>query len=140
VSDCFSEQPRTYDQLAEDLGIARRTISWNLANPTFNSALGLMMVAVQRGKTHKYLRQMETLGDKGDYRALKFMIEYGGTYVKKTSVTSRSMNINVNASNMPSPETFDEAFDSFLIMCGERGVSVEKITERYLQLRREHAW
>lgn len=145
ADDMMSEKARSIVQLAADTGISKSAIHWNLANPKFNTALGLLTVSIVRGRAHVYMRHMDAIATKGkgriQYDALKFMLEYGGTYVQRSSVTSKSVHMNVDATSKPQQfGEFDQSFDQFLIMCGQKGISAERIVQRYRELKTEQAW
>lgn len=138
--DMFLEQGvkrRTNTQLAKDCGISYSGIGFILANPRFNTALGMLTIAVARGKSHIYLSAMEKLALKGHYSAIKFLLEYGGTYTKRSEVKTQNLNVNVNQGR---PQNFDEAVDYLLISLGSQGWSASQIVERYNTLKAENAF
>lgn len=139
VHDTMSEKPRTMKEMAKDIGCSERTLCFAQANPTFNMALGLVMVGISRGRTHIYVEAMHKLAMKGQFQAVKFMLEYGGTYVKKQEVTSKNLNVMLQQEDS-TPESFNDAVDKFLTRMGERSWSAERIVTRFNQLATEGAW
>lgn len=140
VHDTMAEKPRTLDKVAKDLGCSKRNLYLIQANPVFNMALGMLMVGVTRGRTHMYVEGMHKLAMKGQYQALKFMLEYGGTYVKKAEILSKNLNMVVQQDIDSTPESFSDAVDKFLTRMGSRGWTAERLVTRFRQLASEGAW
>lgn len=140
IHDSIAEKPRTLKEIAKELGCTQRNLVYIQANPGFNTALGLMMVGITRGRTHVYVEQMHKLALKGQYQAIKFMLEYGGTYVKKAEVVSKNLNMMVQQDIESTPESFNDAVDKFLTRMGARGWTAERIVQRFNQLAQTGAW
>lgn len=139
VTDILSEKQRSYVQLAKDLGINRHTIYNSLANPSFNGALGLLMVAIARGESHVYMNLMRKKALEGDYRATKFMLEYGGTYTKK--LEQRNVNVHVDGlMSSGNVTTLDDAVRQFLISLGNKGWSIERLVGIWDELKAQQAF
>jgi len=139
IHDTMSEKPRTLQQMADEMKCSKRQLCYINANPNFNLALGLVMVGISRGRTHMYVAGMHKLAEKGDFRALKFMLEYGGTYTKKTELLTKNLNMYVQQEEEPT-ESFMDAVDGFLTRMGTRGWTAERIVTRFHQLATEGAW
>ena len=140
ISDTMAEKPRTLDELATEMRCSKRNLCFIQANPNFNMALGMMMVGVTRGRTHMYVEQMHKLAMKGQFQAIKFMLEYGGTYVKKAEILSKNLNMVVQQDIDSTPESFSDAVDKFLTRMGSRGWTAERLVTRFRQLASEGAW
>ena len=131
------EKRRTNGQIAKACGVHIKSVDYMLANPRFNSALGMMMVAVVRGETHLYVGAMRKLALSGHFSATKFMLEYGGTYTKRSQVETKNLNVNMSRT---APEDYDAALDSLLITLGGQGYSANMIVDRYNRLKAEGAF
>lgn len=139
IRDTVAEKPRTQVEVAKELGCHVRNIAFMHANPAFNTCLGLLMVGITRGETHIYVAQMRKLALNNDFRAIKFMLEYGGTYVKKAQLTTQNLNVTMQQEDTTT-ESFVEAVDKFLTRMGGRGWTAERIVTRFQQLASEGAW
>jgi hypothetical protein len=140
-----SETPRSAEDMCQEHGIALSTFHSMKTNPKFATAVGLLSVGLARGESYLYMNVMRRLAlfSKGhvQFNAAKFMLEYGGTYVQKQSITSKSIHMNMDATSKPQQfGEFDQSFDQFLIMCGQKGISAERIVQRYRELKSEQAW
>lgn len=139
ISDTTSEKQRSQPEMAKELGCSVRNIGFMHANPAFATCLGLLMVGISRGETHLYVAQMRKLALNNDFRAIKFMLEYGGTYIKKAEIMTTNLNMMMQHEEIPT-ESFMEAVDKFLIRMGSRGWTAERIVTRFQQLAAEGAW
>ena len=139
INDTMAEKPRSLEEIAKQLGCTPRNLCYVQANPNFNMALGLMMVGISRGRTYIYVSQMHKLALNNDFRAIKFMLEYGGTYVKKAQLTTQNLNVTMQQEDTTT-ESFMDAVDKFLTRMGSRGWTAERIVTRFQRLATEGAW
>jgi len=135
-SDILSEETRSDIELAEAVGCDRKTVYNARSNPRFASCLGILVIGIARGRSDSYLRWTEAAAKDGKVGALKLLWELTGLYVR----TSRNYNLNIEAQVQQAPQTFEDAFDHFLIALGTAGYSAERITARYNELRARGAF
>lgn len=144
VVDYASNNIRPETQLANDLGINRRTIYQSKASPAFSQALGMMMVAITGGEADIHLQNLRKMELDADippsirYQISKFLLEYGGSYTRKSQVETRNLSISMRQA----PETgdFSDSIDRFLIAMGTKGWSKERLNARWDELKTQQAW
>ena len=88
LDDFVSEDMRTDTEMADDLGVDRKTIYNCKTNPRFGLALQQIMPELVKTKLPKYLSTIEDHGQK-DWKALQFLMEYAGLWAK----TTRNLNL-----------------------------------------------
>lgn len=136
ATDLITEMSRSDLEIAEAVGCDPSTVYRARHNPHFATCLGVLVIGIARGRSDSYLRWTEAAAQDGKVGAIKLLWELTGLYVQ----TTRSLNMNVNANIQQAPQTFEDAFDQFLIALGTAGYSAERITTRYNELRARGAF
>jgi hypothetical protein len=136
--DLVSETPRSDVQIAEKLGIDRKTVAYARNTPDFASAMGIMVTGIARGKSDLYLRWTEKAAQDGKVGALKLLWQIAGLLIERKKNMNLNMDMEFSASEQP--KSYLDVVDEFIIALGEAGWSGQMIVDRYEELRASGAW
>jgi len=134
--DILSEQSRSDQQIALDVGCNRETVHNARSNPRFAACLGILVIGIARGRSDLYLRWTEDSAKKGNSSSLKLLWQLTGLYVERRA----NLNVNVDQQLQQAPQTFGDAYTQFLIALGTAGYTAERITSDFNDLRAKGAF
>ena len=126
---------RSDTEIAADLGIDRTTIWYARKSDAFGAALAILMRNLAQGMAD---------------RALSDLIKHSDNNVKATEIwlriakvfdpVEKRLNVNASLTGPGQAGSLQDIIDDFLIKLGAAGYPVEKLVERYNQLRAEGAF
>jgi len=125
LQDFVTEDIRTDSQIAEDLGIDRKSVYNALHDPRFADAIGEIMPELARIKLPKVLVNAVKLSAKSP-RVIEFLARFTGAYVPK----SQSLQTNIHLRRASVAVSPDQAIDSFILKLFSLGWSPDRIYER----------
>ncbi len=128
-----SDQRLTDEQLASKLNISRQTVYLCRQNQHFCQALAVIIRETVKGNTDRIVSNIVDASKK-DWRAGKFLMEYTGQY------TQRLQTQNLNVSVSLDSELPGDAVDTLIVRLGALGISLDRITERYIELKNQGAF
>ena len=131
----LSSNNYTDQQIAENLGIHPNTINHFRRNPSAAKAMTAVILGLAGSKIDKYISGIEKAGE-NDWRAYELMLKVLGVYIPK----QQSLNINTRLDSPGQAGSLADVIDDFLIKLGAAGYPIEKLVERYQQLRAEGAF
>jgi DNA-binding CsgD family transcriptional regulator len=135
AQNIMADNRLTDGQIAENLGIERKTL-WNCRqNPTFSSALGLICLEIVRGNEDMIINKLFKALDK-DWTVGKFLLQYSGSYVS----TSKQLSLHADVTKQSQSASREQNIDEVLMEWGSKGLSIKWIAERWAKLKAEGAF
>ena len=126
---------RSDTEIAADLGIDRTTIWYARKNPAFGAALAILMRNLAQGMADK---------------ALTDLVKHSANSPKATEIwlriakvfdpVEKRLNVNASLTSPGQAGSLQDIIDDFLIKLGAAGYPIEKLVERYQELRAEGAF
>ena len=135
ADDMISGNKRSDVDIAQELNVHYKSVYNARKNPAFGTALGIIVREIVKGKTDNIVANIIEHGKK-DWKADKFLLEYTGQFIQR----SQQLNIHANMSQTDQPGTLSAIIDEFLINLGASGYPIEKIVQRFHELRSEGAF
>ena len=121
--------------LAGDLGIHRDTVGNYRRNPHFAACLALLMRTLAQGTADKALSNLMKLSEK-DTKATEIWLRIAKVF----DPVQKTFNVNAQLPLQDQARTLEAVIDEFLINLGSAGYPIEKIVERFNELRAEGAF
>jgi hypothetical protein len=135
AENIISEDPASDRQIAERLGVDRKTITRNRNNENFAQAMSVVVRDIVKGNTDQLISTLWKHGQK-NYKAIELLLKYSGLY------TERHQSLTLHA-NVSQPTTFassGDAINAFLTRLGELGWNSQRLAQRFEELRSEGAF
>ena len=137
VENMGSEDKRTECQIADDLGINRRTIQRARGNPQFQQALAVIVRDNLRGLHDKIVGGIFDHGEK-DWNAYKFLLQYDGSYVQSQRNLNVNATVGANQGAPGSPQAAIQAtIERFMSVGYDKQSFLDLISKQWDQLKEE---
>ena len=121
--------------IAADLGIHRDTVGNYRRNPVFATALSLLMRSLAQGTADKALGNLMKLSEK-DTKATEIWLRIAKVF----DPVQKTFNVNAQLPMQDQAKTLEAVIDEFLMNLGASGYPIEKIVQRFHELRSEGAF
>ena len=133
VDNMLSDNPETDTALARRLDIDRHSIANARKDTDFINALSHFTKEITRAKVDKYIGKLEKHADTS-VKAIELLLKYSGEYIP----TQRNQNVNANIS--VASNTSLDFLDDILVKLGAMGITLDIISQRFIELKNTGAF